>query len=179
MPYIKDCFLGTVETPCTTALSMEEDYFLMLFWGTFISFSIIANTVVFFRTCALPTCVPPDTAVVERAEAYFSNSRTAVSIWTFAEHTSMAMGHQLILHTLKGFWEYWSFMVFHFTRVNLDLIVSFKFMTKIKWFKLFYFSFWKTYSLFCTFFQLNWNNFLERVIWSQTFNLLSFFGLSN
>ena len=55
VPYIKDCLLGTVETPCTPALPMEEDYFLIVFWGIFVSFSIIANPVVFLRTCALPT----------------------------------------------------------------------------------------------------------------------------
>jgi len=29
VPDIKNCLLRTVETPCTTALLMEEDYFLM------------------------------------------------------------------------------------------------------------------------------------------------------
>lgn len=33
VPCIKDCLLGTVETPCTTALSMEEDFFFYAILG--------------------------------------------------------------------------------------------------------------------------------------------------
>lgn len=111
VPYIKDCLLGRVETPCTTELSIE-DYLLMLFWGIFVSFSIVANIVVFLRTCVLPIWIPPDTAAVERVEAHFFNS----IYLGFVECTSIAMGHQMILHALKSFWEYWSLMFFYFTR---------------------------------------------------------------
>lgn len=48
VPYIKDFLLGTVETPCTTTLWME-DYFFMPFWGKSVSFSIVAINVVFLR----------------------------------------------------------------------------------------------------------------------------------
>lgn len=59
--------MGTVETPCTTALWMGG-YFLMLFWVESVSFSIAAITVVFLRGCELPTWAPLDTAAVDRAE---------------------------------------------------------------------------------------------------------------